>query len=56
MGAIESRIGDNASAVNGELLDIQRKQQVSSLIERFGPVLCDSMYMSSTYLRLFYSA
>ena len=55
MGAIESRIGDNASAVNGELLDIQRKQQVS-LIERLGTVLCDSMYMSSTYSRLFYSA
>ena len=55
MGAIESRIGDNASAVNGELLDIQRKQQVS-LIKRLGTVLCDSMYMSSTYLRLFYSA
>ena len=55
MGAIDSRIGDNASAVNGELLDIQRKQQVP-LIERLGTALCDSMYMSSTYLRLFYSA
>jgi hypothetical protein len=28
MAAIESRIGDSASVVNDELLDIQRKQQV----------------------------
>ena len=47
MGAIESRIEENASAVNGELLDIQRKQQVP-LIERLDTALCDSMYMSTT--------
>ena len=28
MAAIESRIGDSASAVNDKLLDIQQKQQV----------------------------
>lgn len=31
MDAIESRTGDSASAVNDELLDIQRKQHVSTI-------------------------